>query len=231
MSAKKKIKVNIGKKDAGDDQNNDRPWAADDQPAERSPDAEKDAQPESDDVAVEVDEPETAEEISLSPEEIKELIREKEEQYDRLLRMQADFDNYRKRVQKEQANLLRYGAENALIEILPVVDNIQRAADSARVHEESNHQLREGVELILSQFLDTLKKLGVTPIEAVGHPFDPNKHDALLRVHAPDAEEGTVIEEIRKGYYLHDKVMRPAQVTVGTNEAIQEQGEETTGAG
>lgn len=173
-------------------------------------------------VDTETIEPEAAEEISLSPEEIVKLVKEKEEQYDRLLRTQADFDNYRKRVQKEQANLLRYGAENALREILPVVDNIERAVDSARTHDESNSQLREGIELIRSQFSDILSKLGVTPIETVGHAFDPNKHDALLRVHAPDMSEGAVVGEIRKGYYLHDKVLRPAQVTVGTHESIQD---------
>ncbi|UCD57054.1 MAG: nucleotide exchange factor GrpE [Candidatus Hydrogenedentota bacterium] len=165
---------------------------------------------------------------SLSAEEIAKLIEEKEEYFDRLLRSQADFDNYRKRVQKEQVNLIKYGAENALHEILPVVDNIERAVDSARKHDDSNSQLREGVELILTQFLNVLEKLGVKPIETVGHPFDPNKHDALLRVHAPDVSEGAVVDEIRKGYYLYDKVLRPAQVTVGTHEPVQDL-EQTSG--
>ncbi len=169
--------------------------------------------------AVETVEAETAPPLA---EDVAKLVQEKEEYYDRLLRTQADFDNYRKRVQREQANLLRYGAENALHEILPVVDNLERAVDSARKHEESNSQLREGVELILTQFNDALGKLGVRPIETVGHPFDPNKHDALIRVHAPDVSEGAVVDEIRKGYYLHDKVLRPAQVTVGTHEPVQD---------
>jgi molecular chaperone GrpE len=164
---------------------------------------------------------EPAEGVVLSPEEAAALIQEKEEQYDRLLRLQADFENYRKRVQKEQVNLIKYGAENALVEILPVVDNLERAVESARAHGNSNSQLREGVELILSQFMEALKKLGVTPIESVGHPFDPNKHDALLRVQAPEVDEGTVVEEVRRGYYLHDKVLRPAQVTVGTHEEVE----------
>ena len=162
-------------------------------------------------------------------EEIAKLIQEKQEQYERLLRTQADFDNYRKRVQKEQANLLRYGSESALREILPIIDNIELAVDSARSHDNSESQLREGVEMILSQFFNTLEKLGVKPIETVKHPFDPNKHDALLRVYAPEAEENAVVEEIRKGYYLHDKVLRPAQVTVGTRE--QEHATEKTSEG
>jgi len=170
-------------------------------------------------------EPEAVEEPSLLPEDIQKLIQDKEEQYDRLLRIQADFDNYRKRVQKEQANLLRYGAENALREILPVIDNIELAVDSARAHGDSNSQLREGVEMILDQFFSVLEKLGVKPIETVSHPFDPNKHDAMLRVHAPDADEGAVVGEIRKGYYLYDKVLRPAQVTVGTRDPQQETGQ------
>jgi molecular chaperone GrpE len=136
-----------------------------------------------------------------------------------LLRTQADFDNYRKRTQKEQLSLIRYGAENALREILPVLDNLERALDAARKHGESNSHV-EGIELIISQFLDVLRKLGLKPIETVGHSFDPNKHDALLRVHKPDLPEGAVVEEIRRGYYLYDKVLRPAQVTVGTHEQV-----------
>ena len=217
MSARKRIKLNLGDDDAGSERNNDD---------SQSPDRQHVAESLDEEAVKEEGTPKTVEEISLSPDDIAKLIKEKEDHYDRLLRTQADFDNYRKRVQREQANLLRYGAENALVEILPVVDNIERAVSSAREHKESNAQLREGVELILNQFLDVLKKLGVTPIETVGHPFDPNKHDALLRVHAPDAEDGTVINEVRKGYYLHDKVLRPAQVTVGTNDSIQ--GEEDT---
>jgi molecular chaperone GrpE len=163
-------------------------------------------------------EPASADVPPMSPQEIEKLIQEKNEYYDRLLRTQADFDNYRKRVQREQSNLIRYGSETALREILPVIDNIERAVDSARTHGDSNSQLREGIELILTQFRSALEKLNVKPIETVGHPFDPNKHDALLRVHAPDASDGAVVNEIRKGYYLHDRVIRPAQVTVGIHE-------------
>ena len=170
----------------------------------------------------ELTEPDTVDVSSLSAEEIEKLLQEKEEQYDRLLRTQADFDNYRKRVQKEQANLIRYGAESSLREILPVIDNVERAVESARKHDDSSSQVREGIELILTQFLGVLENLGVKPIETVGRPFDPNKHDALLRVHAPDSPEGSVVGEVRKGYYLHDKVLRPAQVTVGTNQPVQD---------
>jgi molecular chaperone GrpE len=170
------------------------------------------------DVEQETLEAEDAQADAAPDDEIAKLIREKEEQHDRLLRVQADFDNYRKRVQKEQANLLRYGSETALREILPIIDNIELAVDSARSHKNSDSQLREGIEMILNQFFTALEKLGVRPIETVEHQFDPNKHDALLRVYAPEAEENEVIQEIRKGYYLHDKVLRPAQVTVGTRE-------------
>lgn len=166
----------------------------------------------------EIEAPQSEEGPTLSADEIAKLVKEKEEYYDRLLRTQADFDNYRKRVQKETANLLKYGAENALREILPVIDNLDRALDSACKHTESNSQLIEGIEMTLAQFRNALEKLGVKPIETVGHPFDPNKHDALLRVHAPGVAEGAVLDEIRKGYYFYDKVLRPAQVTVGTRE-------------
>lgn len=169
-------------------------------------------------------EPNSGEAFSITPEEAARLARERDEYYDRLLRTQADFDNYRKRVQKDQANLLKYGAERAVAELLPVVDNLERAVESARTHGDSNSQLREGVDMILGQFRDVLEKLGLRPIESVGHPFDPNKHDALLRVYAPNEPEGSIVDEIRKGYYLHDKVLRPAQVTVGTHEHVHEDG-------
>jgi molecular chaperone GrpE len=159
----------------------------------------------------------------LTPEDIRNLIKEKEELYDRLLRTQADFDNYRKRVQREQANFIKYGAENAISQLLPVLDNLERALDSALRHEDPNSQLREGLKLILAQFRDALERLGVRPIESVGQAFDPNKHDALIRVHAPDKPEGVVVDEIRKGYYLHDKVLRPSQVIVGSQEAVHEE--------
>ena len=112
MSARKKIKLNRKENDGGNEQNDNDSRIPEDQRAAQSLDGDIDKEGET---------PETAETISLSPDDIAKLIKEKEEHYDRLLRTQADFDNYRKRVQKEQANLLRYGAENALVEILPGV--------------------------------------------------------------------------------------------------------------
>jgi len=219
MAMKKKASVKKNRDKGNAEQELDEPQADKAESADQLTEEEqeeKDGAEPADSQAVEV--------TSLLPEEMQKLVQEKEQQYDRLLRLQADFDNYRKRIQKEQANLIRYGAENALREILPVIDNVERAVESARKHDDSNSQLREGIELILSQFLNALEKLGVQPIEAVGQPFDPNKHDALLHVHAPDSMEGLVVEEVRKGYYLHDKVLRPAQVTVGTSQPVQESG-------
>ena len=154
-------------------------------------------------------------------EQIASLTREKQELQKRVLRAQADFDNYRKRVVKERADLLRYGSEGALREILPVIDNMELAVDSARTHDSSNAQLREGLEMVLNQFRTALESLGVRPIETLDHPFDPNKHEALMRVDAPEEQDGAVVGEIRKGYYLHDKVIRPAQVTVGAYQQEQ----------
>lgn len=219
MAMKKKASVKKNRDKGNAEQELDEPQA---NKAELADQLTEEEQEEKD--GAEPADSQTVEVTSLSPEEMQKLVQEKEQQYDRLLRLQADFENYRKRIQKEQANLIRYGAENALREILPVIDNVERAVESVRKHDDSNSQLREGIELILSQFLNALEKLGVQPIEAVGQPFDPNKHDALLRVHAPDSMEGLVVEEVRKGYYLHDKVLRPAQVTVGTSQPVQDSG-------
>jgi molecular chaperone GrpE len=140
-----------------------------------------------------------------------ELRREKDALQDRLLRTAAEFDNYRKRVERERRDLADYMKADILTEILPIVDNFERALQAPSSDGDS---LRKGVDLIHKQMVDFLRKRGVTPIEALGADFDPNFHQAVIHETSPFHREGEVIEELQRGYMLGDKLLRPAMVKV-----------------
>ncbi|HWG91516.1 MAG TPA: nucleotide exchange factor GrpE [Candidatus Thermoplasmatota archaeon] len=134
-----------------------------------------------------------------------------EEMKERLLRMQADFDNTRKRLRREQEESRKFAAESLIKNLLDVLANFDRATADTSASAES---LREGLTLIARQFRGVLEKEGVSPIEAVGKPFDPAVHEAILREPTADQAEGTVVREFERGYTLHGKVIRPAKVSV-----------------
>jgi len=136
-----------------------------------------------------------------------------DEHYDRLLRLQAEFDNYRKRTQKEKTDIIKFASERLVAELLPVLDNFERAASSAQLNPDFN-AFSQGVDMIFRQLQTALNKEGLKAIEATGQPFDPNLHDAVLRVESDEHPENTVVEELQKGYYLKEKVLRPSMVKV-----------------
>jgi len=138
---------------------------------------------------------------------------------DRFLRKAAEFDNYRKRTEREKAESATFARSALLQELLPIVDACTRAQRSfSRVEEnESVRQYREGVELVFKQLGDVLAKLGVVPFDALGEHFDPNRHEALIREENLDAPENTVIEVLRPGYLYKDRLLRPAQVKVAVH--------------
>lgn len=139
-------------------------------------------------------------------------IREAEDRY---VRLYAEFENYKKRTQRENEDFRRYANEAVLKEVLPVLDNFERAVAHAKEAEAAGGGgLLEGVELIRRQFLDVLAKLGVTPIEALGRPFDPQVHQAVSERAAAGAAAGTVVDELQRGFYLRERVLRPAMVVV-----------------
>jgi molecular chaperone GrpE len=127
------------------------------------------------------------------------------------LRLAADFDNYRKRVAREHAELTQRANERLLHELLPVLDDLERALEAAAEHEEV--KLEEGVKLVHRSFLALLERHGLSEIETNG-AFDPYVHEALLAQPAEDAEEGSVLQVLQKGYRLGDRVLRPARVIV-----------------
>ena len=133
--------------------------------------------------------------------------------WDKYLRERADLENYRKRVQKEKEEILKYGNESFILEMLPAVDNLERAI--AHASEEGLSAIIEGVKLTLSMLLGTLKKFGVTQLEtAPGTPFDPALHQAMAQVESADQEPGTIVAEFQKGYTLNERLLRPAMVSV-----------------
>ena len=146
---------------------------------------------------------------------LKNALEEKEEEsreyYDRLLRLQADFTNFKKRVEKEKSDIYLYANEKLALDLLDIMDNLERAIVSQG--EDKENPLYTGIQLIFKQLLDVLNKHGIKEIEALNKPFDMNLHHAVMREEA-DAESGEVIEVFQKGYTIQEKVLRPAMVKV-----------------
>lgn len=134
--------------------------------------------------------------------------------WDKFVRERADLENLRKRMQREKEDLLKYGNESLLLEILPVIDNMERAL--AHTNEDSLASVIEGVNLTLTMLVSVLKKFGVTPIEARGKMFDPAYHQAMTQAESADHAPNTVIDEFQKGYMLNDRLLRAALVSVAT---------------
>lgn len=150
------------------------------------------------------------------PNEIKAMLQEKEkeaaENYDKYLRMVADFDNYKKRAAKDKADTIKFANEELIKDILPFMDSLDRVMahpDSPEVE-----SFKEGIKLIQEQLLCCLKKYGVERIESAGAEFDPNFHEAMMHMHSDEHEENKVINEIATGYILNGRLLRPSQVCV-----------------
>jgi len=134
---------------------------------------------------------------------------------DRHIRLQAEFDNYRKRTMKERMELLKTANESLLVSILPVVDDFDRANQTLDAVEEEN-PVKEGVKLIYNKFQDFLKQNGIKEIEAIGKDFDTDLHEAITKIPAPTEDlAGKIVDVVQKGYYLNEKVIRFAKVVIG----------------
>ena len=171
--------------------------------------------PASDDTA---DNPQMVEAPSARPAaesaEIQKLKAERDTLLDRLARMQADFENARKRAAREQQDFRDYALADAIKALLPTLDSFERALQSS-AGEKS--ELRGGVELIYKQLQDSLAKLGLRPIPAKGEPFDPRLHEAIEMVETTDVPDHQILEELQRGYKLKDRLLRPAMVKVASN--------------
>ncbi len=150
-------------------------------------------------------------------EEMVRLQTDVEEAHNRYLRTLADFDNFRKRQRDETSRLCDSAREGIISNLLPIVDNFERSVQIAE-DKHSYDALVEGVALTLRQLRDMLEKEGVAPIEAVGQEFNPELHEALMRVPSDEHPENTVVDELEKGYTLNGKLLRPARVRVAVSE-------------
>jgi len=138
-----------------------------------------------------------------------------EEQNDRYKRLQADFENLRRRSRQEKEDLSIVVAQNFILDLLPVVDNFERAMGSAAAQDAA--QVLQGIDMIHRQFIQALEKCGMTQVEAIGKIFDPQMHEAVMRVEDTEQADGTVVEELQKGYAVRGRVIRPSMVKVVSN--------------
>ncbi len=150
-------------------------------------------------------------ELSQQIESLKTQLEERSTQY---MRIAADFENYRKRTQKEKEDLEVQIKRNTILELLPVVDNFERARSHLKPQSEGEMTIHKSYQGVYKQLVDSLKRLGVAPMRPDGQEFDPNLHEAVMREPTDEHSEGTVLEELVRGYYLGDRVLRHAMVKV-----------------
>ncbi len=156
----------------------------------------------------------SSDELKYLKEALGRKTREADEIQDKYVRAYAEFENYRKRSQRDLAEFRKYANEQLALELLPVVDHLGLALKHASEAGETNEGLREGVELVYKQFRDALEKFGVKTFKAEGEPFDPAKHDAVMQEVTDSVPENTVARVLQDGYLFHDKVLRHAKVSV-----------------
>jgi molecular chaperone GrpE len=160
----------------------------------------------------------TGDPVSGLRESYEQVRAERDNLFERLARLQAEFDNARKREQRERTDYRSFAIADAVEQFLPVLDNFRLALNSNG----SVEQMRTGVELIAKQMDEVLRSLNVTPVETVGQPFDPRVHEALDSVERTDLPDHQVIEEVRRGYRIKDRLLRPALVRIAVNPHLSE---------
>lgn len=134
--------------------------------------------------------------------------------HERLLRASAEYDNYKKRAQREAEEFRKFANETLIKELLPVIDNLERAVESSGMVKNANQSIVEGVEMTLREIYKVLERFNLKALESHGKPFDPNFHQAVLQQESDEHPENTVLKEMQKGYILHDRLIRPAMVVV-----------------
>ena len=156
----------------------------------------------------------TVEDVPAEEDDTAALEAQLKEKSDRILRLQADFENFRRRTAKEKEELAAVITQNLLTDLLPLLDNFERAM---AVEQTDGEAFQKGVEMIFTQLREVMEKHGLEHIEAEGKPFDPKVHQAVMRVENPDVEDGTITQVLQKGYQAKGRVIRPAMVQVAGN--------------
>ncbi len=212
MSEKKKIKINIESEEAAEneDTNTEKSSAVDEKQDDRLSEIEKSKNADADNQLKEM-------QAMLEAKE-----KEAKETYDRLLRVSADFENYKKRSARELEDFRKYANQTLLKEMLSVVDNLELAINSSNHRKKADKNLMEGLNLTLNEILRVFERFDVKPIEAQGQKFDPAFHEAVMREETDDFPENTVVSEFQKGYLIHDRLLRPAMVVVAAPKTPRE---------
>ena len=165
----------------------------------------------------------SADQTDVTPEQLTELKQRAaraEENWDRLVRTTADFDNFKKRAAREKQDATKYANEGLLQKLLPVLDNLDMAlAATQSAGSGAGHSLQEGVAMVLQQMKTALSEVGLEEVDGMGKPFDPNLHEAISQRETSDAPDGQVVQQLRKGYKLRDRLLRPASVIVAKQPA------------
>ncbi len=160
------------------------------------------------------DEPAAEDAEKSTEDKLKDLEAEAKGNFDRCLRITAEFENYKKRSTREVENFRKYANETLIKDLLPIIDSLERAVASSDELDKNAGQIKEGIDLTLKEIFKTLEKHNVSPVEAVGQPFDPNFHEAAMQEPSDEHPGNTVIREFQKGYTIHDRLLRPAMVVV-----------------
>jgi molecular chaperone GrpE len=159
---------------------------------------------------------EAASEASADP-EVQKLKEDRDSLHDRLLRKQAEFENYKKRIERERGEFAQFASAELMRELLNALDSFDLAIRNAGTEGSSAGNMLRGLDLVYKQFQDTLGRFGLKAIEAKGQQFDPNFHQAVTTVTTDEVEDNSVVEELRKGYTLNGRLLRPAMVSVAVN--------------
>lgn len=148
--------------------------------------------------------------------QLKEAQQTAQDNYDRLLRVSAEFDNYKKRTAREIQDVIKFANEKIVADLLPVVDNLERALESGMCQCGDEDPLVQGVSLVLDDIIKVLEKYHISPIKALGEPFDPALHQAMMQEPTEAYPPNTVVKEMQKGYLIHDRLLRPTLVAVSS---------------
>lgn len=156
-------------------------------------------------------------------EELAALIKEKEQEarahYDRMLRLAAELENYKKRTEREKTEYIKYAIESFAKELLPILDNLERAVEHAKNDDTDKQALLAGVEMVLREFINVMEKSGLKAVDAYGQVFDPQYHEAVMVEENDGVEDNTILNELQKGYIFKDRLLRPAMVVVSRRPA------------
>jgi len=200
MSEKKKIKVNAGSEEVSDKLESKNEFEEKSKPNQSAKEKPDEGTP---------NDPLAELEAKLQSKEV-----EAQENYDRLLRISAEFENYKKRSAREMEDFRKFANQALLKEMLSVVDNLELALGSAKEDQTTDNPLIEGLNLTHKEILRVLEKFSVKPIAATGEPFDPTYHEAVMQEETDEFPENTIINELQRGYLIHDRLLRPAMVVV-----------------